>query len=253
MNCGISIHVPTRGTTSADHDADRADDYFNPRAYTRHDYVMRAVLDEFANFNPRAYTRHDRVLVKSISPPSYFNPRAYTRHDDTPVFLVLGRRNFNPRAYTRHDSGMAPQDHAGNQFQSTCLHEARQLLFSVLKNRAVSPSRARTSLNRFSSAALLNKNAPPCRVAVASRTSWGFSVHLCFAIASSFLIYKTCPHIDILLLFSRKVAKILPGYPGISQNGTGKLSVLQEIRCNGYGKQIGGTAGADVFSEAERV
>ena len=55
---GISIHVPTRGTTYIVPRGRRQKD-FNPRAHEGHDFMEILQLLQIYNFNPRAHEGHD--------------------------------------------------------------------------------------------------------------------------------------------------------------------------------------------------
>ena len=99
-------------------------DYFNPRAYVRHDQPHGPSRTRPPDFNPRAYVRHDLGVRADQRGVFYFNPRAYVRHDQTNSHIPSYRRYFNPRAYVRHDyEGW--EDLTAAPFQSTCLREAR--------------------------------------------------------------------------------------------------------------------------------
>jgi len=90
----------------------------------RHDCVVYNPSRLFDYFNPRAYVRHDGdgsdegVLLKFQSTCL----REARRRACTPDTY---RSNFNPRAYVRHDIA-APMFSQAAIFQSTCLREARR-------------------------------------------------------------------------------------------------------------------------------
>ena len=119
----ISIHVPTRGTTSWLEDV-RSEFYFNPRAHEGHDIRLFS-LEILPNyFNPRAHEGHDSAKVINPSPiiiSIHVPTRGTTRRCS--CWITFG--NFNPRAHEGHDSVEGELPLPCFQFQSTCPRGAR--------------------------------------------------------------------------------------------------------------------------------
>ena len=99
---GISIHVPTRGTT-ADNTCNGGGGDFNPRAHEGHDGQEIDMTSSSNNFNPRAHEGHDDLYVTVNSKNGNFNPRAHEGHDAFPLNPVQIDNDFNPRAHEGHD------------------------------------------------------------------------------------------------------------------------------------------------------
>ena len=97
----ISIHVPTRGTTSYLHLQQALTD-FNPRAHEGHDPANSALLT---------------ILAISIHVPT---------RGTTPLMpgISIDMADFNPRAHEGHDAVAIRLDR-GDAFQSTCPRGAR--------------------------------------------------------------------------------------------------------------------------------
>ena len=118
----ISIHVPTRGTTSAWR-SDSCNENFNPRAHEGHDRIRFEGLRLRWNFNPRAHEGHDKHLRKYYSKNLFQStcPRGArlqtirlglrrtisihvpTRGTTHRYPVRPDSRDFNPRAHEGHD------------------------------------------------------------------------------------------------------------------------------------------------------
>ena len=99
---GISIHVPTRGTTC------------------RYPSLFRG-FGVFQSTCPRG--ARQSFLEETYS-SLHFNPRAHEGHDPQRVCQVEITRHFNPRAHEGHDGKQAVR-RLLSEFQSTCPRGAR--------------------------------------------------------------------------------------------------------------------------------
>ena len=199
---GISIHVPTRGTT-----------------------LILAIFAILLNFNPRAHEGHDCDIWK-LDVSTYFNPRAHEGHDDKHIETILtnefqstcprGARQqnenavrtayisihvptrgttprmsasskiqyFNPRAHEGHDVFFASQ-YIYSLFQSTCPRGARLYHALGFHNADISihvPTRGTTPGGTFVSVGNISIHVPT------RGTTVGFGMPILSAVFQS-----TCP------------------------------------------------------------
>ena len=106
-SCGkrVSIHVPTRGTTAASRQAAAENPCFNPRSHEGNDTKMRfyeANLDVSIHVPTRGTTwsRNDDQLRISG-----FNPRSHEGNDPIAVLEWSQGWSFNPRSHEGNDEG----------------------------------------------------------------------------------------------------------------------------------------------------
>ena len=143
----VSIHAPTRGTTSSVEWYQGHIRCFNSRPYTRDDvekqlclylgnvfqftplhegrlFRVTLYLSYGFRFNSRPYTRDDVIKPsKSGSVVFQFTPL----HEGRPVNFLHGvvKSGFNSRPYTRDDT-IIPRNGTSCMFQFTPLHEGRR-------------------------------------------------------------------------------------------------------------------------------
>ena len=122
-NC-ISIHVPTRGTTTPYRGQQSEQSYFNPRAHEGHDPMKRtqhAAQIIFQSTCPRG--ARPTVIFTPVGSNKFQStcPRGARLYENRSKFLY---RNFNPRAHEGHDTGWE-KIVKYRKFQSTCPRGAR--------------------------------------------------------------------------------------------------------------------------------
>ena len=86
IHVNISIHVPTRGTTTGDIRSAGCNRDFNPRAHEGHDWVLERFFSD-TRISIHVPTRGTTEKRTSIYYDIHFNPRAHEGHDVVPLVL----------------------------------------------------------------------------------------------------------------------------------------------------------------------
>ena len=122
----VSIHVPTRGTTSIASSSIAISSSFNPRSHEGNDNICFQLSDSRSGFNPRSHEGNDRGVSGFILRIHSVSIHVPTRGTTTfRRFAFSFRSCFNPRSHEGNDGGerrcgrrclrsFNPRSHEGN-------------------------------------------------------------------------------------------------------------------------------------------
>ena len=123
----VSIHVPTRGTTQYKESLSEFGKSFNPRSHEGNDVTAGTIVQMAMGFNPRSHEGNDAsILHRSLESSRCFNPRSHEGNDDATPLVIIASPWVSIHVPTRGTTRTTRKSKSVSQFQSTFPRGERQ-------------------------------------------------------------------------------------------------------------------------------